>query len=526
MREKSANQTRLRSISALVVMLSTLISRILGYVKSAVIAHYFGAGGVADVLNGVFLIPNNLRKLMAEGALTTAFIPALSKHVVREDHRAARKITQEVLTLQYVVLLPFILISILSAPQMASFLFNFPEASQMELASKLYAWFIPYLLFVSVAAIITAVLNTHGRFLMGALSPLFFSFAVIMAVVGFSGSLGVYSMALGILVGGLGQVMILYPLFRRLDYRLSPSLFLRSEEFNTIMKRYLPALLSSSIFVINQLVASRLASGLADGSMSALTNSIVFFNLPLGIFSATVNTVFYPQLAKAAHAQNHQELAETMKRGLYLLLIFLAPSALLMGVLAHEIISVALMRGMFGQEAVMLTAQVLIGYLVGIFFIAAYNFAQRYFYAKGRFFLPLMSAIFASGLDIILSLWLIRTPLGVSGLAYANSIAFFFGFLLLFIIIVKEQGLSVYKDSLGLMFKVAISLGVGYGIYLLTERLLAPDWWRAPLPFLQKLSYLFLQGGLPALAILGMYILFKMDMIKDIFRLRKKRGSK
>lgn len=506
---------KFKNSATLIVMFSTLLARILGYLKFALVAKYFGGSGQADVINAVFSIPNNLRKLMAEGALTTAFIPTLSKHVVAEDKEAARRLTQRVLTLQYSVLIPFIVVSILSAPNMIKIFVNFSSLEKMLLSATLYAWFVPYVLFVSVGAIMMAVFNTHGKFLLSALSPLLFSIIVIISIIMFNSYLGVYSMVLGILGGGLGQIIIQYPLFHSLEYSWTPNFDFKDKEFRIVLKRYTPALITSSIFAINQQIAMYLASGLMDGSTSALSNAIIFFQLPFGIFSAAVNTVFYPQLAKAAQSSERTDLAEILKKGLHVLFIFLAPSALLMSLLSHEIVSIALMRGKFTLEAVIMTSSTLVGFLIGIFFIAAYNFSQRYFYAKGYFILPLITAIIACSLDVVLSVVFIKMSFGVVGLAYANSIAFFLGFLILMSIIRRQQRHFKYRDSFILFIKVLISLGAGYMSYYVIRLHLGSTWWQEGDVFWRNLGLLFIQGGLPAIVILLLYILLRVKFLQD-----------
>ncbi|NIZ40012.1 murein biosynthesis integral membrane protein MurJ [Entomospira entomophila] len=516
-------RTKKRNLATLIVMGSTLVTRILGFLKFAVIAQYFGGSGVADVLNAVFTIPNNLRKLMAEGALTTAFIPSLSKHVVRSEREEAVRITRQVISVQYIVLIPFIIVSIVAASSLVQVFVDFNDPQKLELAAHLYRWFIPYLLLISVAAIIMAVLNTHERFLVSALSPLLFSIAVIAAIIFLAPTWGVYSMVIGVLLGGVGQVIIQYPLFHRLGYRIWPYFDFHHPEFHVVLKRYFPALLTSSIFVVNQQIAIFLATKLVDGSVSALSYAVVFFQLPFGIFSATVNTVFYPELAKYGQSKQYEAMGDSLKRGLHLLMIFLVPSAFLMILLSKEIIGVALMRGQFTVEATIMTATTLSAYSLGMFFIAAYNFIQRYFYAKGHFRIPLISALIACTIDVLLSLLLIRTPLGVAGLAYANSIAFFLAFMILMVLVMRERTMRIERDTYILMGKILFSILVGYGVYLGITHFIGNTWWLDGYGFMINVGLLILQGGIPALIILIMYILLEVDMIKDFIRRKRRR---
>jgi len=192
-------KTRSSTVSTVLVMACTLLSRLLGFVRIAVIGAFFGASGIADVWNAVFTIPNNLRKLMAEGALSSAFIPSLSQSLVEDPTgREARLVTRKVLSFQLIILVPLVLACAVFSRQIVGVLLAFPEPEKMRLSVDLFRWVFAYLLFVSVSAVLMAVLNSHGIFVTPALAPVLFSVCVITATLVFFGRLGIYSMVLGV----------------------------------------------------------------------------------------------------------------------------------------------------------------------------------------------------------------------------------------------------------------------------------------------------------------------------------------
>ena len=194
-------------------MLCTLLSRLLGFVKIVIIGAIFGASGKADVLNAVFAIPNNLRKLMAEGALSSAFIPVLSSSIVKDkDHNVTKKIVNNIMAFQILVLVPLCIISIIYADFLVNkVLLNFSDPGLRILAVDLFRWFISYILLISISAVLMAVLNSYGYFTVPALTPILFSMAVIISILFLHKDLGVYSMAVGVLAGGVMQIFFQYP---------------------------------------------------------------------------------------------------------------------------------------------------------------------------------------------------------------------------------------------------------------------------------------------------------------------------
>ncbi len=429
------------TLSTIIVMGCTLLSRILGFVRIAVITAYFGASGKADVINLTFAIPNNLRKLLAEGALSSAFIPVLSESIVKNGSQniKTRNIVRSILSFQFLIIIPLSIVSIIFAkPLIEHILTQFTNPGQVTLAISLFRFFINYLLFISISAVMIGVLNSTSHFFIPAITPLLFSISVITSIIVLNKSLGIYSMAFGVLAGGLFQILFQYPLFHRLGFDFKPRLSFKDTYFKTILKHWLPVLATSSIFTINQQVAFLFASGLAEGSASAVTNSLVFWQLPFGIFSASITTVLFPRMSRQAAIDDKEGLRESLSTGIRLLFSLLIPSAVFLGLFGKLIIASALQRGLFTADNTFMTAEVLTGYVFGLFSVGGYNFLLRFFYAARNFKTPFIISTIVCTIDIVLSLILKETYLGVTGLAVANSIAFSIGLLILYILTVRK----------------------------------------------------------------------------------------
>lgn len=502
-----------RSTATLLVMVSTFGSRILGFIRIAVIGAIFGASGSADVLNLVFNIPNNLRKLLAEGALSSAFVPALSRaHVEAPDGLRARRIVQQLLGLQLLILIPLLTLAALFPRAIVNVILDFPELQRQALAAELFRYLIHYTLLISLAAVLMGLLNSLQLFLVPALAPLLFSVAVIASILLFHEGLGIFSVVVGVLAGGMGQLLIQIPPVLRRGYSILPRIDLRDPHIRAILARWLPVVGTSSIFVINQQVALFLASGLADGSGSALTNALVFWQLPFGIFGASITTVLFPAMSRHFAAGSLRDLHDTLMSGLRGLIYLLIPSGVGLIVLGEPIIAVALQRGAFDAEASIRTAAVLAWYSPGLLGVAAFTFLQRLYYACDNYRVPLAVSAVTVILDIGLSLWLKETRMGVTGLALANSIAFTTGTVLL-LLALPRVGLERRGGGLGIALLRALAVSAAATLAVAgTRRVVVafgvePGWHLAG-SSLAALGLLLLEAVAAALVLVGLYALF------------------
>jgi len=432
---------RQSTVTTVIVMLCTAGSRLFGYVRQALFNYYFGGAGAADAINAVFNIPNNLRKLFAEGAFSSAFIPVLST-TLTEDAAGARprELVRTLVALQLLVIIPLVALSLAFPRLIVTGILAFSDPGKIAVGVQLMRWMFNYILFVSLSALVMAVLNSHGRFTVPALSPLMFTLATVLSLLFFHGRLGVLAMGVGVFVGGILQLACQLPAFRRLGYSLLPSFRLANPDLLSTAKLWLPYLASASIVTINQFFAQFFASGLEDGSVSAITNSVMFLQIPIGIFTTSVATVTFPAMSRQAAQGNTEALRDTVSYGIQFLLVLLVPSAVLLCLFGREIIAAAVQRGRFTPEATLMAARALTGYALGLLSMGIYTFLLKLFNSYKSFIVPLVSAGSIAVLDIVLSLFLKETPLRVSGLAYANTIAFTAGTILLLVLARRRLG--------------------------------------------------------------------------------------
>ncbi|VDA99810.1 Proposed peptidoglycan lipid II flippase MurJ [Olavius algarvensis spirochete endosymbiont] len=473
----ASNQRSARS--AFVIMGCTLISRILGFVRTATIGALFGAGGTADVINLIFNIPNNLRKLLAEGALSTAFVPELSREIVLDTSGLkARRLGKTIIGFQIIIIAPVLLGALLFPEQVLYIFERFSDPYKKELSVVLLRWMMPYLLFVSLSAIMMAVHNSHNRFLIPALTPIAFSICVILFLLFGQGRWGTVSIGAGVLAGGLAQILVQYPSFRRMGYGLIPSFDFNDDSLKRVLRKWLPMLLTSSLFVINSQIAMLLASTLPDGNTSSLTYAIVFFQLPFGIFSASIATVLYPKMSRCAALNDNNGLIDCLSFGYRNLWALLVPSAMILVLLGEPIVAIAFQRRAFTPENSIATANVLAAYSVGMPFIGLFGISQRALYALGAIKRSFFCALLTVFIDIALSLVFVFWMDGDSiALAWANSIAFTIGSILQYILIRRISKFRIAGEVLSAFGKILIGNTAGVLVILGFYQLLGRSWW-------------------------------------------------
>ncbi len=519
--EKRGAQSRGSTVSTVIVMICTAASRLFGYVRQALFNYYFGASGAADALNAVFNIPNNLRKLFAEGAFSAAFIPVLSSTLAEDPTRErSQALVRTLIALELCVLLPLVALSLAFPRSLVTLLFAFQDPGKVAVAATLMRWTFNYVLFVSLGALVMAVLNTHGRFTVPALSPLMFTLPTVLSLIFFHGRLGILAMGVGVLVGGILQLAFHIPAFRGQGYRFRVSFHFANADFTRTARLWIPYLAAASIVTINQFVAQFFATGLDDGSVSALTNAIMFLQIPIGIFTTSVATVTFPTMSRQVAQGQTEALRGTVAYGINFLLVLLVPSSILLSVMGREIIAATLQRGHFTSVNTLMAARTLTGYAIGLVSMGIYTFLQKLFNSYKTFVVPLASAALIAVIDIILSLVLKETPLRVSGLAYANSIAFTVGMLFLGYLARRRLGGIGIRSILLTLGKAAV------GSVPMTALLVA---------FLRWKPDLWLHGGsLRATALvaavvlacvgltIGMYVLLRIPFLADLVRRRRK----
>jgi putative peptidoglycan lipid II flippase len=408
--------------------LATLTSRILGFLRDVIVARAFGAGLLTDAFFVAFRIPNLFRRLLAEGALSTAFIPVFTDYLATRPRAEFNRMLRAVAGGLLLTLCAVSAVGALLAPWlvavMAPGFSAVPE--QLGLATTLTRLMFPYLVFAGLAALAMGVLNAHRRFFTAALGPAVLNVGMIAAVLLLAPRLQVpvLALAVGVLVGGLGQFAIQLPEIRGAGAPLRPSAEFSHPALRRIARLLAPTVFGLAAVQLNVFVNTLLASLLPHGSISFLYYADRVVEFPLGVFGIAVATAALPPMAEQAARRDLRGLGGTVDFALRLSCFVAVPASAGLWLLREPITRVLFERGRFGPEETQATAWALGFYALGLTAFAAVRIAAQAFYALGDTRTPVKAGIVAVGLNVALAYPLAFVlPLKHAGLALAASAA-------------------------------------------------------------------------------------------------------
>jgi putative peptidoglycan lipid II flippase len=406
----------------------TLFSRILGFVRDLVYAQVFGASGYTDAFFVAFKIPNFLRRLFAEGAFATAFVPVLTEYRARRDYRELKGFVDHVAGTLGLVLLLVSLIGVIAAPVLVSvFAFGWvldAETAKLDLAAEMLRLTFPYLFFISLTAFAGGILNAHDRFAVPAFTPVLLNLCLIAAALWAAPLFAqpVVALAWGVLVAGITQFVFQLPFLARIGMVPRPRPGFHDPGVRRILKLMVPALFAVSVTQINLLLDTVLASFLATGSISWLYYSDRLMEFPLGILGVALATVILPKLSRRQAEAAPQAFSETLDWGLRMTLVFGVPSAVGLVLLAGPMIATLFQSEVFDAHDVLMAERSLMAYALGLQAFILIKVLAPGFYARQDTRSPVRIGIIAMAVNMLFNLILIW-PLQHAGLALATSLS-------------------------------------------------------------------------------------------------------
>src|SRR5579864_7437373 len=475
---------RLNTKAAGVVGLAVLCSRVLGLAREQIFAALFGGGRVMDAFTIAFRIPNLLRDLFAEGALSTAFVTVFTRTATLQDDAAGWRLANKVATLTVISLSAITLFGILVAPWLVALLAPGFDPAKAAITVTLTRVMWPFILMVSLAALVMGMLNARNVFGMPAMASSFFNLGSIVAgvVLGYwldphFGPRAILGLAIGTLIGGGLQLTVQLPTLARQGYRFHPDLHWRDPGVRAILRLMGPSVIAASTTQVNVLVNSVFASQLGDGPTFWLTVAFRLMQLPLGIFGVALGTVALPLLARMAATGNTGAFRSELARGMRLAFLMTIPASLGLMMLAEPIISVLYQHGRFGPHETAESAADLRFYAIGLCGYAALKVLVNAFYAIDRRKTPMVVSCLAVGVNLLLN-WIFTMHLGWGhrGLAFSTACVASSNFLILYFLMRSHLGRLESRALALLLLKVAIASVALLAVCAAGERLLLVNW--------------------------------------------------
>ena len=449
---------------------ATTVSRILGYVRDALVAYVFGGGGVTDAFYAAFRIPNLLRRFFGEGSFTAAFVPIFTEVLSKEDEKEAKRFFRSIYSGLFMILLALVALGILAAPAitaMAAWGFT-REPGQMNLTIQLVRLTFPFLLFVSLAALASGALNAKGRFFIPALAPAGLSIAEIFFMLFLASRFKepIYGLAVAATVGGLLHWAIQIPSARKEGLHFS---FTKPGYADTsrILKLMAPTVIGLSADQINSYVDTLCGSFLATGSVTALYNSNRVMQLPLALFGVAVASVALPALSGSMAKKDLREYKNTLAFSLRTSNFLVIPATVGLIVIGHPIVQLLFQHGRFTPHDTDLTYVGLVGFAAGLPAYSGTKILASAFFAFQDTKTPMRASLWSMVLNICLDLSLMWT-LGVAALAMDTSVAAWLNMAILFFSLRGKIGIMGGREIIRSGFLVTLASllmsAVAYGV--------------------------------------------------------------
>jgi putative peptidoglycan lipid II flippase len=419
--------------SAGLISLATMTSRLLGVARETVLAALFGAGREMDAYNVAFRVPNLLRDLFAEGAMTAAFVPTFTRTLTKRGRDDAWRLGNLVINALLVVTGVLVALGILFAgPITRAIAGDFGDVpGKLELTTQLTRVMLPFLTLVAVAVAMMGMLNSLRRFFIPAMSPamfnvatIFCAFAVVplMPLVGWPPIAGI---AIGTLLGGLGQIALQWPLLRREGFRYQPTLDFRDPDLREILRLMGPGTLGLAAVQINVFVNTYLAATQEQGAVSWLSYAFRLMYLPIGLFGVSIATAALPDISRHAAGDDAASMRRTISHAFRMMLMLNVPAMVGLIALAGPIVSLVLERGRFTSNDTAATAAALIFYAPGLLGYSTVKIASPSFYSLRDSRTPVVVSVISVLANLAINLALVRV-MGYRGLALGTSIAALF----------------------------------------------------------------------------------------------------
>ncbi|HXY75427.1 MAG TPA: murein biosynthesis integral membrane protein MurJ [Steroidobacteraceae bacterium] len=489
---------RLNTRAAGVIGLAVLLSRVLGLAREQIFAALFGGGRVMDAFTIAFRIPNLLRDLFAEGALSTAFVAVFTRTATLENDAAAWRLANKVATLTAVSLSAITVLGIVFAPWLVAVLAPGFDPAKAALTVTLTRVMYPFILLVSLAALVMGLLNARNVFGVPALASSFFNLGSIVAgvLIGYwldphFGPRAILGLAVGTLIGGALQLLVQLPAARRAGYHYAPDFHWRDPGVRAILRLMGPSVIAASTTQVNVLVNSVFASELGDGPTFWLTVAFRLMQLPLGVFGVALGTVALPLLTRMAATGNEGAFRSELARGMRLAFLLTIPASIGLIVLAEPIISVLYQHGRFNAYQTAQSAGALRYYALGLCAYAALKVLVNAFYALDKRKTPMVVSFIAVGVNLLLN-WIFTVHLGWGhrGLAFSTACVATLNFLILYVLMHSHLGRLESRALFRLLAKLALASTVLFVVCWLGSQGLLADW--AVEPFWPKCARLTL----------------------------------
>jgi len=508
-----------------VVAVYTFLSRILGLIRDMVIALFFGASISADAFFVALKIPNMLRRFTAEGSMTIAFIPVFTEYLKSNSKKEAFELVRIILTLLSILLVLITMAGIILSPWIVRFIAHGfgGEGPKYELTVLLTRITFPYIILVSLVAFFMGVLNSLKHFAAPAAAPIFLNLGIIGATLLISPHFSepVLGTAIGVLIGGVLQVMLQLPVVYKKGLSLAPLWRPGHPAVKRIGLLIAPALFGSAIYQINQFAGTLLASFLPNGSISWLYYADRLVELPLGVFAIAISTAALPSLSRQAVEKDDSAFNDTIDHTLKLTFFISIPSMVGLIILGKPIIQLFFQRGAFDAMSRDMTADALLYYAIGLWAFSGVKIVVSAFYALQDTVTPVKVSVITFFSYLFLGI-ILMGPLKHGGLALALSLSSTINFMLLVFLLKRKLSYWNLTPIIISVLKILLSSAVmGFGVFYLKLKLFPHEPDPGIFNLIVQVSTMVISGIIIYLVAATIFRCRELSAISDLIKSRK-----
>ena len=515
------DHTRKLAVAALIVASATAISRVTGLGREVVTAAVYGVVPDYNTLVSVSVIPSLIQQLFADAAISAAFVPVFTALLAQGDRERAFRLAANLLGLIVVVVGGLVAVLMLAAVPLAHAVF--PEltadAAGSALAASLLRILLPTVLFLSLAGALSGVLYSLERFTMPAIVSIIWNLTIIAAILLLQGAIGVYAVAIGMLVGTLLQWALLAAAMGRADRWLWPSFGIRDPLLRKVLLLMVPITITLGILNFNALIGTWFAQFVSDRAAAEIGYAFRLYQLPQGIFAVTIGTVLFPSLSRFALTRGDGRFVDAISFGVRQMVVVSLPFMAWFMVMPEPFVRLIYERGQFGPEATAEVGPALAFLAVGLVFANANIMLNRAFQSMQRPWLPLYVSLGNIAVTILLC-WLLYRPLGVAGITFTMGIVSVVNFAALFVLLRRQLGGLDGRHILRTAVRAFVCATALAAVSGLVWRLLEDFAAGGFLPLLAAVLAAVVAGAAVYLALARV---FKLDELTDVWRALRRR---
>jgi putative peptidoglycan lipid II flippase len=457
-----SNTKLLRSTG--VIGSATIMSRVLGFIRDILIAGKFGTGIFAEAFFVAFRLPNMLRDMVGEGAMTAAIVPVLTEYSHTKSREEYWQVARVILNLMLTVLITLSVLGVVFAPLLVRVIAPgfLSDPEKFRITVIITRLIFPYILLLGMVAYSKGVLNSLNYFTTPEFAPVVLNITMVASLVLLCPIIGIKGLIIGVLLGGIFEVLIQIKPLRTRGFRFKKDLRIKHPVAGRIGRLLLPRAVGTAVYQISVFIDTILASlaGIVGaGGVAALYYSNRLVQLPLAVFGIALATAALPKMTKEATLKDMDKLRGTVSFSLRAVFTVMLPATMGLAVLARHIVSILFQRGEFTAYSTGITSSALLFYSFGLMAYAGIKILVSTYYSMGDTRTPVKTAAIALLVNITLNL-ILMWPLKVGGLALATSIAATVNLIMLYMLLTRRIGDIGTKAILASVARVAVAAAI------------------------------------------------------------------